>query len=190
MPFTGMVVGPKAATRATRLPQVHGPPDSRQGRDALHHEPHEVVVAALATRDRLLVGARHQDSDEPVVTGTATQHAGTEAAEEEVDPRASDQGVGALSAAHHVVPAQSLDPVVASESRDHVVTLRAHQHIVTGGADDRRRPAPTARRCSPGATARTAVAATTRSAAATYDVVALMSCPTLERLAWFTLPVA
>ena len=147
------------------------------------------MVAALATRDRLLVGARHQDSDEPVVTGTATQHASTEAAEEEVDPRASDQGVGALSAAHDVVPAERLDPVVASESHDHVGTVRADQHVVTRGADDRRRPAPTARGAAP-ADGATAVAATTRSAAATYDVVALMPCPTLERLAWFTLPVA
>ena len=42
------------------------------------------MVAALATRDRLLVGTRHQDSDEPVVTGTAAQDAGAEAAEEEI----------------------------------------------------------------------------------------------------------
>ena len=120
MPFTGMVVGPKASTRARRWRRSTVPRTPKRTAVALHHEPHEVVVAALATRNRLLVRTRHQDSDEPVVAGTAAQDAGAEAAEEEIGSRATQEGVRPLPAAQDVVTSEPLDPVVALEGHDDV----------------------------------------------------------------------
>ena len=183
-----------ASTRARRC--AAGPPClglRRGSRVALHHEPHEVVVAALATRNRLLIRAR------PSGLRRAGRHRHRRSGRRRRGRRGggrfpSHPGGCPCPCPPHRTSSPPSPSTRSSPSRATMTSASAVpvEQVVAGRADESRGYAaavrgrgPGGRRSEPGPSSRRRAVRWRRT-----TTTVLMVCPTLEPLAGFAPEVA